>query len=332
MTYISGTLVDSNAPSVLYPTIASALTSAGFTFVEAVVVSTRTHQIWKSPAASNPANKDWYLDVAYVTTGVGSFGFYVYEGYNATTHKAIRPVYGEASGTTVEQTYYTHSSNGANERTLESFSPGAGRAVPSYGVGHFDWTLPATSFGYWISITTTRVCALFSTNPTQVFYGGLYTPAPHMVAASPSLIYPLCMTVMQGQVANIMGGSGSYGSGSILLSRLPKLSSVYTSSSYYGWGSIARPAMDLIYANGPAFGTGSPNVQPATAGEVQIVTGPGPDNTTPPQPGWIGTLIDIMVIPATGMVRGDSISISGITEPFLLSTTSSSHAACFRQV
>lgn len=303
MTYISGTITDANPGAAWYAVIAPALTSAGYTLVDTVVVSTRTHKIWQSAAASNSQNKDWYLDVAYTTTGSGTLGFFVSEGYNATTDKYIRPTFNGASSV-IEATFYSRW--GATEVALED----ANQQPRAGGGSANDLSITSTAFGYWMSITTNRVAVGFSGDPTALQYHGLWNPLEPYKTKVGAAVYPLLSgKFTPGDIRHVQSGA----SPTLAVARSPLRTAALVGNNW-NINTLTEPLELMWIPNIPA---GTSVYQDRQAGPVYIRTNQyGSDTPT----GIMGNLIDIMVVPATGTVRGDTLTVSGIAEPFFLTT------------
>jgi len=283
MSYISGTITDSNAPATLYNSIATALTDEGFVSIDTVTISANTHKVWKSPAAENTANKDWYLDVQYPTAGGGTIYFTPYEDYNATTDLGFRgPVnIGTWATMTTETTYYSR------------------YGATGYSLEHANWwriglTAPVTSFGFWISITADRVVGLSSNEPSKVVYTGLYTPSAGHTASATTWVYPLI-------TAQLDGAGGGYAG----YTRFPKI--VGTIGNQGGGGSTQvapfRLAGYLPGTSVPAGVNGAYSYREASP--IQAYN-------NDPQTGmsWFGTLQDVATVNAALTVaRGDTVTI-----------------------
>jgi len=289
MTYISGTITNANPAATLYAAVDTALSSAGYTLVDTVAISTRTHKVWKSPAASNAANLDWYLDVAYTTTGAGHIGFYPFEDYNATTHVAYRGMYGEQTSWTPDATYYSRfgSTGSALETNWLPNGSGGGNA-------QIQTTLPTTAFGYWISITTSRVIAMYSTVPTSVYYTGLYTPSSLQTSNAAGSLFPLIGLRLDGTG---IGGNYNYG-----MTRVPKI--ITTINGYMSAYAAAPYAVTLpSIPGGITTASGGYFASP-----IWLFTYSGFPNTI-----W-GTLIDVKGAQTDATVtRADTVSIGGET-------------------
>src|SRR3954466_3352347 len=163
MAYNTGAITDPSPGATLHTALASLLTTAGYSLVDTVVISTRTHKVWKSPAASNAANLDWYLDIAYTTTGNGNKWFLPFEGYDPSTDLGLRGIVSGTSITTIDAT--PGSRFGATASSLESgnwFGPVQGTSMAL--------TMTTATFTYWASITADRVIVMHTNIATSIFY------------------------------------------------------------------------------------------------------------------------------------------------------------------
>lgn len=224
MTYISGTINNASSAAALYAAMSPALSSAGFTLVDTVVISTRTHKVWKSAASNNATGLDWYVDVAYQTVGSSNVWLSVYEDYDATNHLGIRGAIFNANFT-LDGTYYSR--YGATGYSLESANWFFASQYASAGWGI---QTSASSFGYWISISGDRIAAITSVNPTDVAYAGFIAPSAAHVASAGSALYPLW-------AANLLNGSNySY----VQMTRYPKLDASMTVNPRYhtSWANV----------------------------------------------------------------------------------------------
>jgi len=226
MAYITGNLTDVNPGAMFYAALAPALTTAGYTLVDTVVAGARTHKVWKCAAANNSAGLDWYLDVAYQTTGSGNFWLMPMEQYDAATDTATRMVYSsyDAANTTVEQTYYSrHGSLGA---TLEAsqWQLKAGSAT------QLCVQLTTGSFAYWVSVSGNRVAAMSSVLATNIVYAGMFIPTPQHITAAGAALFPLvAASIGPTGVANQSNGTGA----TVALTRFPRILSPMAG----GWNS-----------------------------------------------------------------------------------------------
>lgn len=219
MTFLSGSMTDSNAPATLAGLMHDALITEGYSLVDTVVIGTRTHKVYLSPAASNTEGIDWYLDLAYTTTGTGSIWLGAFETYDAVAHTAgFGPV---TTGATVDPVEFSR--YGATKYALET------------KWGHVSNDLAqiqtsASAFAYWISITPTKVIALSSGNATKVVYCGQFDPyTPWKTKAAtdaPGKWNPLTTLslVLPNAEAGRVASVADVGCG---LTRLPPVATIY---------------------------------------------------------------------------------------------------------
>jgi hypothetical protein len=299
MTYITGTVGASANPGAdLYALLAPALTSAGYTLVDTVVISTRTHKVWKCAAANNSQTLDWYLDVAYPTSGAGNMTLLPMEFYDPATHLAYRFVYGQSTAT-LETTFYSRF--GASGFALEDTT---NWPVNASNVVVLAFNTSTAAFGYWISVTGDRVAALSSVLPGTILYVGMCTAHPLHVAAVGASAYPLLALAMDTTVGNALWTStaGSVNT-PMLMTRAPKLTTIPSS-----WGSLwgAMPAVGTqITVPGPASTfTQAMGVRVVCPIWVMFRSGYG----------VVGTLIGVTyATSSTSITRGDTVTIGADT-------------------
>ena len=276
--------------------IAGLLTAAGFTLVDTVVISTRTHKIWKSPAASNSANLDWYLDVAYTTTGGGSIWFFPFEDYTVATHVAFRGAI-QSSAATFDTT--TCSFNGSTSAALESATGGMHPATATTNM--FLVTQTSILFRSYISITPDRVIAYSRSSNNRVHYCGLYTPSSAYATAASTKLFPLCVAQLTYPFSSTLAAtafaaaSNSSSTATFSFTRVPPLSSM-AAWTYQGQALPAVPTAAAM--------VGTPTW---TAQLVPFILlggqlGNGTNNTS--SLGKIGELKDIYVV-ATDASQAD---------------------------
>lgn len=226
--------------------IAGLLTAAGFTLVDTVTISTRTHKVWKSPAGSNAAGLDWYLDVAYTTTGAGSIWFFPFENYNASTHVATRGAIQDSS-TTVDAT--TFSRNGSTTAALESATGGMHPASATSNMNLVTQT--STLFRANVSVTADRVIAYSRASTGRVHYCGLYTPSSAYSTAAGAGLFPLCVAQIGFPFANSASGatacsaSASSTTATFSLTRIAPLTALAA-----GWQTQGQVFPTLTHAYG----------------------------------------------------------------------------------
>lgn len=283
MTYISGTITNSDPGVALYALVDTAALAAGYTLVDTVVIGARTHKVYKSAAANNLAGKDWYLDVAYTTVGAGHLWFTPFEDYVAATDLALRgPINlnGFGTGATPEATYW--SKTGATGYALESaqWDIAAGNTRNQVN-------LTATAFGYWISITTNRVIAMTSNAATKPMYVGLFKPHSLYTATVGADLFPLVTMEMASSIFSYQSGA---------LNRYPR-----------GTGNQHYPIPGVLTASlaFPAIPSGAEVVTKRAAVGIPIQHNPF---------GYIGEFYDTALVNASGSVtRGDTVTADGNT-------------------
>lgn len=349
MTYITGSMTSANPAADLYTQMATALSSAGFTLVDTVVIGTRTHKVWQCAAANNAQNLKWYLDVAYTTTGAGSVWLGAFEDYDTVNHLGIRGPYNNNTDSNLpEATYYSR--YGATGFALET-----------------NWSYVAnntaqiqtqvTAYAYWISITGDRVMVMTSVAPTNVIYCGffdMYTPWANKIG---SLAYPLITTTMFSPSAGVNATThnansvvpAGYGSGSVTqcaINRRPPVAQAGWNNSGGQNGYYASAMIQSIYERAASsvggYGYGSPMV-PVDTGVSQFFDLPRggkllvsnqwytADGTGGGGVGIIiGSLKDIAVFCANTVTRGDSITISSQT--WILTNVSSGRTYGFKAI
>jgi hypothetical protein len=301
MAYITGSITDANPGPALHALMAPALTTAGFTLVDTVVISTRTHKVWKSPAAANAQNLDWYLDIGYTTTGAGTISLIAFEMFDPATDLGYRGPISSGGGTTIDAA--TGSRYGAAGFALE-----AAQWFNASMVGS-QIAVSTTPFTYWISITTDRVFLLSSGSSELVLYAGFYEADPLYAAKAASLLFPLYTgRALMGTVYN--GTLNTAG-----ITRIPPLTAFFGAS---GWATSMQGVLPG-QNTWPMMPSGPATAYPIPAFRVQLMSMPSisPENRI----GRFGWLRDCYGIPSIGVVRGDTCTIEGV--PHVLSTTGS---------
>lgn len=338
MTYIANSLTSANPAADLYTAMAAALTSAGFTLSDTQVISTRTHKVWKSAAANNSQGLDWYLDVAYTTTGAGSVWLGAFEGYS--TPNGIRGPYNNpADGTVPDAT--TFSRYGATGSALET-----NWTHISGNLGQIQVTTSA--FAYFISITTDRVIAMTSVAPLNVAYCGFFDTYAPWANKCGAALYPLVTCVVSSPAASVhcgaylSGGNSTYPAG---LTRRPPVAAAGSNANFGGYGTTG---VFSAYNDGGTSGVSSgggisgPLVPVDTGassffdtprgGRLQIcntwpnTSGGGPSNSAFGLA--IGLLKDVAAFASSAVTRGDTIAISGTT--WVLGNTTSNRCYGFK--
>jgi hypothetical protein len=338
VTYTANSMTSANPAADLYTAMASALTSAGFTLADTQVISTRTHKVWKSAAANNSQGLDWYLDVAYTTTGAGSVWLGAFENYSSPN--GIRGPYNITSDTTTPDAT-TYSRYGATGSALET-----NWNHISSNIAQIQTTTSA--YAYFISITGDRVIAMTSVAPTTLNYCGLfdmYTPWANKIGAA---AYPLITCTVNtpssinasAHSPNVTAGSNVASAAS--LTRRPPVATVGANGNFGGYGTalITTAFVDTTSGTSSGGGISAPLVpvdtgsslfyDTARGGRLQIInswpssTGGGVAGSGPA----IGLLKDVGIFAASAVTRGDTITISSAT--WVLSNTASNRCYGFK--
>ena len=301
MAYATGSLTDANSSLALYNVLAGLLTTANYTLVDTVVISTRTHKVWKSAAANNSMNLDWYLDVAYTTTGVGPVHLTPFEYFDPATDLGYRGAY-NGSGTTIETTYYSR--YGATGYALETNWFGA-----QLGGG----ILTSASFSYWLSVTGDRVIGLSSLAPYFLRYTGFYEPTARFSAMAGASNYPLIK-------AEFNDAFGAITSGKAGVTRVPKVTLFAESVGWQYQGGVGPELSGLVTRGGSPV-TAPDSTAPAIACRATVGYPLGVQGFDP-LPGY---LRDVLFTRSDNtIVRGDTFTVGADT--YVLGSPQSTNA------
>ena len=286
MAYATGSLTDANSSQALYNVLAGLLTTANYTLVDTVVISTRTHKVWKSAAANNSMNLDWYLDVAYTTTGVGPVHLTPFEYFDPATDLGYRGSYA-INDPTIEATY--GSRYGGTGYELETYWFGA-----QNGGGILT---SASALGYWLSVTGDRVIALSSLAPTLLRYAGFYVPKNEYASLAGGRLFPLIKAEFSTAV-------GAEVPGAVGLTRTPPATSLP-----FGWSRILTVRPEITYSEIKAVSPtiGQTNIVGDVASTTRLMIGGVSSYYSGMLWGW---LKDVVVVPVSpSVVRGDTMTI-----------------------
>lgn len=324
-------MTNANPAATLAAAMDTALLAEGYTLEDTVVIGTRTHKVYKSPAAINAEGLDWYLDLAYTTTGNGSVWMGAFETYDAVAHTAGFGPYCTSS-TTVDATEFSR--YGSTKYALET------------NWGHISNNLAqiecqTSAFTYWVSITGDRIIAMTSVNAVKVNYVGHLDPyAPwkaKVAATTPGKWNPIVTCNV-----TIPAADHAYGMGKGALSRVPPVAITVSWSS--GGMSIRSSSSGASPSTGTSTnggcGIGGPSGHVDTGESPYLDGGPladtiqvvvqrsgGSTNIS----GWghaAGLLYDVGrfgTSGATSVVRGDTTTVDG--DPWVLA--SATGGACF---
>lgn len=307
MSYHAGTINDANPGAALYAVLAVDLAAAGFTLVDTVVISTRTHKIWKSPAGSNAAGLDWYLDVHYTTTGAATLRFTVFEYFDPATDLGYRGPYGAAS-TVIDAT--TYSRFGATGSALETNWLTNMATVTLAG---------STTIGYWFSATPDRVMLMTDNNAQYVLYAGLFEPTAEHASYSGGALFPLIVTMVAptGQAVAPTGCS---------LTRIPK-----RANGSISWNShVYIDSATMLFLLGGQVGVAASGATNLTKlAPLPILQGSSGGVVATSD--FVGVLYDVGIAFVTASaVRGDTITADSDT--WVATAVSSSRSLFFRAV
>lgn len=296
MTYWEETIpADANPGPLVHTALATKLLAQGWTLEDTVVISTRTHKVYKSAAAGNTYNLDWYLDISYPTTGVATGVFLApFEGYTAASDVGLRGPY-SATNTVLDAT--TYSRFGATTAALEA------NWVNTSAYTSLDTPLSTSAFVINASVTRDRVILMASTEPTQVSYTGFFTPTSAHASHAGAALFPLVMTRLSG--GSDRTSSGSTGSVSAAFTRIPKASTVQ-------WSSHALVSPNTGRMNGRVGGSASEFDDQITA--APFLVGMGGVAFVGASAAHIGELDGVKCAWADAAVaRGDTVTVSGVT-------------------
>jgi hypothetical protein len=273
--------------------LAALLTAAGFTLVDTQTISTRTHKVWKSPGGSNSFGTDWYLDVAYTTTGSGAIYLAAIEFYDPATHVATRGPFGD-TGTTIDAT--TFSRFGAGTAALET------SWVPS-PVSSGTNGIPINSgvaTGFWFQVSLDAVMGFTTQDATRWTYAGLYDMTTNYASKAGAGAFPLIS--LTAGISSTIINCPFYQHG---LTRIPP----FTSMAGDAWGYLGH--LDTLSGatnDWPALPSGSTTGMDFTASKISIKT----DQASSPKRVIFGTLKNVWIVPASGITRGDTCKVAGV--------------------
>jgi hypothetical protein len=315
MTYWEETIpADANPGPLVHTALATKLLAQGWTLEDTVVIGARTHKVYKSAAAGNTYNLDWFLDVSYPTTGVAT-GLMLcpFEGYTAGSDVALRGPASASATNAPDAT--TYSRFGATTSALETNWANTG--------SHTSLITPLSVSAFVINVSATRdrVILLSSTEGTEVSYCGFFTPTSAHAAHAGAALFPLITARLLG--ASDRSSSGTAANVSGALTRIPKASTVSN------WNAHCAVSPNAMRMNGKIGGAASEGDNQITTAAFLVGMGAavfGGGSAT-----HIGELDGVECGFADGTVaRGDVVTIDGST--YTLSTTSSGAAIAMAQV
>lgn len=157
MAYATGTITSATPAKDLMTALGTQLVAAGLTLVDTVNTFTT---VYKSPAAGNQQNADWFLILKRNTDAALQVFYQVAEAYDPALHLASK--YG-GQGLSVMPVAGT---GGVN--------PSAPAAPDTICAVNANLALTTTAFTYWVSVTANRLILGVKTSVEIGFYAGLY--------------------------------------------------------------------------------------------------------------------------------------------------------------
>lgn len=328
MTYIDASWTTAADPAAtLAAALHGALIAEGYTLEDTVVIGTCTHKVYKSAAAINTEGIDWYLDVAYTTTGAGSVWLGAFETYDTVAHTAgLGPYRGTSSAVDPVEFSRFGATKYALETNWSHISANLARIQTQ-----------ASAMAYWVSITPTRVIALSSVSSSSVVYCGQFNPyqpwKAKVASETPGKWNPLTTLTL------VTPHSQSHGSmGTCVVNRVPPVASL--GSNRWDYTTVLKSASGAADNSNGGNSNGGPSGyidngwSPYLAGgplgdRIQIVIERAPYQSLPGNWGHCaGHLYDVARFGTSGstsVLRGDTATVDG--DPWVLASATS--GACF---
>lgn len=164
MAYATGTVSGATPTTDLQAALKTAVTGAGWTFVETVTSGAYVADVYLSPAAGNSVGTDFYVSVLRSATGGGYMALRVHEAYDLANHNMS--IYAPSGGYTLTPTMAPGYKNPQADT-----APTQGFNAAQCPVG-----AAASTTTYLFSITHDRIIlATRSGTNDYGMYGGLYT-------------------------------------------------------------------------------------------------------------------------------------------------------------
>lgn len=209
MGYKEGTIAaTADSSAAMYAVLATELTAAGYTLVDTVTIGSRTHKVWKSPAASNALGQDWFLDVAYTLTGVSPVYLMPFEQWDAAEKKAIRAPFWGPIALPVDAA--TGSRFGNTGYALEDGSWGG------YYQAGGQWcpliVTASATFAYYLHVTADRII-MHSQASGETCYVGLLKPSAELLAVPSYIPFPLYTVKWNSNAVSPTPADGGQGCG-----------------------------------------------------------------------------------------------------------------------
>jgi hypothetical protein len=300
MAFITGSMTNSDPGTALFNLIEAQALATGWTLHDTIDYSNTRFKVFKSAAAGNTLNKDWYLIVRFPITGTsGGFSITPSEGWDAPTHKVIRgPLVMDYLNNPIEQTYYSYYGNTTRD-------PNTGDFLCASTFTSLRFGLITTSFGYYISITRDRIIMLLTSSPGALLYAGFFTPTADHAAHAGSALYPLVAAVLQPDTEGYSGGNASATAG---LTRIPKVAA-FSGSSHWGLTCRIIAGGSLKWFNNGLLGGAVSPYTGKISGSGLLVTSCYDGASFH----WLGTIDDVINVHSYSATRGDSATIGSDT-------------------
>lgn len=304
MTFVGPVVInDANPGPALWASIDTVLIAQGWTLVDTVTISTRTHKIYKSAAAGNSRNLDWFLDISYPTTGITG-GMYImpFEFYDPATDLGYGGIQAGSSSTTVDQTTFRR--YGATGYSLEH----------SNWMNNTAWTgidipLSATSFSYWMSVTRDRLI-LFTTVEAGFFhYAGFFTPTSAHASHAGAQLFPLIVAHLGPTLAGTASSSSASPVGFTRAPRVPTGGAF----NWFDCGGVGGNIYQMLSGQigvAPSWVTGGYEI----LSDIPVFIGSGSPSAAQTNSGLAGFLDGIALgWVSTSAVRGDTVTVGSDT-------------------
>jgi hypothetical protein len=295
-TYATGTINDASTYGIsLYNAIAAALTAEGWTLVDTIVISTRTHKVWRNDSTRSALGKTWYLALSYLTSGASNVSIRPFEDFDTGGDLGIRGC-AYVSATTIESTYFSRF--GATGYALDSANwlSATSSLCELQAVG--------SSFTYWIVVDADHIKGISSTSPTFFRYVGLLEPTLDHADYAGAALLPLAL------VSNLSGNDANFYT---YLTRAPRMTAMLANWNT-GINAYLRPHEG---AAGVLNGSVSPLINKRRGSCLWVQ----PSATE----AAFGRAKDVAVFrSAAGVTAGDRVTIDG--ETWVLSSHNSTPA------
>lgn len=188
----STTTINSATPAVgLMDWLDTEILAAGWTDVETWTSSTKTANVYKSPAASNDAGVDFYVTIYRASTTDTSIKVMIHEAYDAVNHKLQK--YAPAAGTGITV-------NVADNTVTDATGVLPDSATPRGILVNFALS---TSIVYWLTVDIDHI-VLGSNYAVGVVYAGI---ADSLLTSAAD---PVCLVVTGNRANGEGAGAASF--------------------------------------------------------------------------------------------------------------------------